>query len=387
MKVDTKNVNSEIMDFLHSDSILEQIEEDISDLGLVGESRNKKLMYLIALSRRLNEPLSAVITGPPSSGKSRMLEIISSLQPPDEAKNLSRMTKNALQYLAIFDPYIIAHKFITMAEAHGSQEANYSLRTLLTEKVLRLQTVQGGNPITITLYGPISYCETTTKMTNFHEETVSRMLRLQNDFSPNQNRKVIQSLAAEAANSISTRSNLAIVNRHHEGQKMLNRNVVVNIPFASQIEFPYQHHLSRREFTKLLGVISASAYLHQFNRKMESQNGGWVIFAEKRDFEIAKDLTADLIKDSMDRTQNIPLQARSLLTAAREITYERDDDSVISRKDLVERTGLSLRQVRHWLEELVERDFLDVLVGSKGREYVYKLKKAAQNDFKIELKS
>lgn len=367
------STDSEVDDFLHSAELLDQIERDISGLGYVGESRNKRLLYLVATSRRLSTPLSAVLASPPAAGKSELMKKVASLQPEEEIVELSRLTKQALYYMGRVDPYCLAHKFVTVAEAPGSVDANYSLRTLLSEKFLAIQTVKAGEPDRVLLHGPISYCEITTRLQSVNEETASRLFRLECDLTPSQTLRVQQSLASQAA-SVTSASVNTVVQRHQRSQRRLRTGALVVIPFAEGIKFPYHTEVARREFAKFLAVIQASAYLHQFQRRVEEKDGLVSVYAEEFDFSIARDLTHDIIER---RLSTLPKLAQVVLGVALKVTERKGEGAsglpCVSRTELVGESGLTLRQVRYWLDYLSENNYLSVEQGSKGKEYFYSI--------------
>ena len=51
----------EALAFLRRDDLLDQVARDIDTLGYVGEETNKRLLYLVATSRKLEDPLSAIV--------------------------------------------------------------------------------------------------------------------------------------------------------------------------------------------------------------------------------------------------------------------------------------------------------------------------------------
>jgi hypothetical protein len=370
---------TEAADFLHHSDLLPIIAKDLTGLGYVGENRNKKLLYLGAVSRKLNSPLAFVLQAAPSSGKSELLNAVTALQESGEVYELTRLTRQALFYLGREDPNIISHKWVTIAESPGAREANYAIRTLITEKKLRLTTVQQGTAVVIELRGPIAYCETTTQGV-LNGETASRMFNLRFDTSAAQTRQVQQSLAQQAMSNVSPTEREAIIRRHHASQKMLVHTEVL-VPFATEIRFPFQHELSRREFKKFLDVIKASAFLHQYQRRMVERAGLTYIVAQPEDFEIAKELTMDLIVGNLCVLHP---QARYLLDVIDKVAGQKPE-KVFTRSELVAaQPELSLRQVRYWLDSLSEINYVETLSGSKGKEYFYRLV-PGQREHTIEL--
>jgi hypothetical protein len=377
MYMDSQNM--EAKDFLNSDDIMSIIVEDLNTMGYVGEDRNEKLLYLGAVSRKLSSPLAFVLQATPSSGKSELLRLVTALQEPEEVYEVTRLTKQALFYLGQNDPNAIAHKWVTVAESPGAREANYAVRTLISEKQLRLTTVQNGAAIEIELRGPIAYCETTTQGI-LNQETASRMFNLRFDSSAEQTRKVQLSLARQAMGGGQDSRQKAIMERHHAAQRRLVNTEVI-IPFAERIQFPFHSELGRREFKKFLDVIKASAFLHQFRRPSVVSGGVSHVVAQEVDYEIARELTANIIFHSLSALHP---QAKLLLDII-DTLLSNSHKPVFTRGDLVRaQSELSLRQVRYWLDYLIEIKYIEALSGSKGKEYAYRLMPSAR-EHKISL--
>ncbi|MCL5021046.1 MAG: hypothetical protein M1339_05160 [Bacteroidetes bacterium] len=365
-------ITSDVEDFLHSGNILDSIGRDLTELGVIGEHRNKSLLYLAAISRRLENPLAIRLWSPASSGKSQLARVIANLQPPEETKILSRVTRQSLYYIGRQNPDALAHHFVYLAESEGSHDASYALKVLLSEKSLCLQTVIAGEPIEIELRGPIAYIETGVEALTDVQVT-SRMFQLEMDVRGEQTRAVQRAMAYRAMQNNEIEDN-AIVSRHREAQKHLSKSTRIIVPFADKIKFPSHTELARREFAKFLSVIESCAYLHQFNRKRKQFGKVSLIIATKDDYEIARGLVSDVI---VKRLFSLPANAELLLNAAIRIVQRKNNESTdgarISRHDLVGETNLSLRQVRYWSEYLVDAGYMSALAGSKGKEYLYEL--------------
>lgn len=207
-------ISSDVQDFLHSENILDAIDKDLTELGVIGEHRNKSLLYLTAISRRLENPLAIRLWSPASSGKSQLTRVIANLQIPEETKILSRVTKQSLYYMGRQNPDALAHRFVYLAESEGSRDAGYALRILLSEKSLCLQTVIAGEPIEIELRGPIAYVETGVEaLTDL--QVASRLFQLEMDVRTEQTMAVQKAMAQHAMDNTEIEEH-AIVQRHHE---------------------------------------------------------------------------------------------------------------------------------------------------------------------------
>ena len=101
------------MEFLRDPRLIPRIQEDMTNLGYVGEDANKVLLYFVGFSRKQRKPLSAELKGPSALGKSEMLKTVSGAMPPEDIIEVSRLTPQALAYLP---KDALSHKFLTVME-------------------------------------------------------------------------------------------------------------------------------------------------------------------------------------------------------------------------------------------------------------------------------
>ena len=94
--------------------ILDEFDRDLARLGLVGERRAAMLLYLALVSRLFGRPVSVVIKGPSSGGKSFVVEIVLKFFPPDAFYSLTA-ERRALAYSA--EP--LRHRHLVIYEAAG----------------------------------------------------------------------------------------------------------------------------------------------------------------------------------------------------------------------------------------------------------------------------
>ena len=70
--------------------LLDHVLSDLEKCGVVGEETNKRLLYLVAVSRKLEDPLSAIVLSQSGAGKSGLTETIGRLCPPEDVALLRR---------------------------------------------------------------------------------------------------------------------------------------------------------------------------------------------------------------------------------------------------------------------------------------------------------
>jgi len=117
----------EARSFLTSPTLAEEIVHDMEILGYAGEDSNKLLAYLIGISRKLEKPLSGIISSSSGAGKSHLAELVESLTPPEDVILFSRLSPQALGYM---EKDFLKRKLLVIEERCGSESADYSIRTL-----------------------------------------------------------------------------------------------------------------------------------------------------------------------------------------------------------------------------------------------------------------
>jgi len=147
--------------------------------GHVGEEKTAATLFLVVVSRFLDRPVSAVLKGPSSAGKSFTVEKTLQFFTPDAYYALSAMSEKALAYG--MEP--LAHRMLVLYEAAGlaGEWADYFVRTLLSEGRLRYEVTEQINgefqTRLIEREGPTGLIVTTTAV-KLHPENETRLLTL-----------------------------------------------------------------------------------------------------------------------------------------------------------------------------------------------------------------
>ena len=82
--------------FLSKSKLIDRFNELIGKMGIVGEENNRLLVFVVASSYKMPDPLHVLIQGSSGSGKTRLLRIISDLMPPEDVSRYTRVTDQAL---------------------------------------------------------------------------------------------------------------------------------------------------------------------------------------------------------------------------------------------------------------------------------------------------
>jgi hypothetical protein len=352
---------TEAMALLRCPDLLDQVARDIDSLGYVGEETNKRLLYLVAISRKLDDPLSAIVLSQSGAGKSGLTEVIEKLCPPEDVVLLTRLTPQSLYYV---EPGFLDRKLVIVEERHGSIEADYSIRVLQSRKKLiaaaPIKDPATGNMKTriFTVEARAAFLEATTASSVNHENA-TRCFELAMDETPEQTRKIharMSLLRTEAGLRLRQEAS-AISRRHWNAQRLLETLPVV-VPFADKLTFPSSWLRTRRDYARFLNLIEVSAFLHQHQRERR----GCAIVASTADYAVAYALAAEVLAETLSDLRK-PL--REALERVRGLSLK--GDGSVSRREIREALAMPDSTVRRWLQDLVELEYLaQVEAGAKG---------------------
>jgi len=351
---------AEALALLKRRDLLDQLAADVDALGYVGEETNKRLLYLVAVSRKLADPLSAVILSQSGAGKSGITEVIERLTPPEDVVLLTRLTPQSLYYTA---PGFLDQKLVIVEERYGSMEADYSIRVLQSRKKLiaaaPIKDPQTGNMRTkvFTVEARAAFIEATTASAVNHENA-TRCFELTMDESAEQTRRIHERqrvMRTERGLRLRQESE-AIVRRHWNAQRLLEPRPVI-IPYADRLTFPSAWMRTRRDHARFLNLVEVSAFLHQHQREIREG----AILASLADYEAAYVLAAQVLAETLSDVKK-PL--REAYEAVQNLALK--GNGSVSRREIREALQVPDSTVRRWLQELVELEYLAQVEASKG---------------------
>ncbi|TET45424.1 toprim domain-containing protein [candidate division TA06 bacterium] len=372
----------ETLTLLKDPRLLLRVEEDLSKIGVVGEERVKVLAYLIATSRKMGvgKGLAATFKAGSSSGKSHIVRAVASLMPEEEKEEFTNLSGKALYY---FGEDYLKHKLVICTEITGKLEAEYAIRNLISEpeivSAIPLKNEKTGHQRTqkFTVKGPISYLDTTTS-TKLNPQNATRVFELYLDEGEQQT-KAIKNLQAEEVgpNFFDICKERDQIRRAHRNvQRLLRADIIVLIPYAGLIGFPTRDRRTRRDFPKLLNLISVIAFLHQYQREIKERNGKRYIEATLFDYRLAYDLAQETFTETLDvldrREREILARIEEGLRA-RQKEFDRPIDEIeFTRNDIGAWTDKHKNHLIPFLKDLERKEYLVVVEGGLGKRILYK---------------
>ncbi len=377
----TEAERDEALRLLRSKDLLRRLSADLETIGYVGEDRNKQLAYLIATSRKLDKPLSAIIRSESGAGKSFLMECVAELMPPEDVKYFSRLTPQSLYYMGKDE---LVHKLLIVDERDGSEEAEYPIRTLQTRRILTLavpmKDASTGKIKTVMLeiLGPIAYMESSTQST-INPENLNRCFEIFLDESEEQTERIyaLQKQAHTPEGWKTDTRRAATVRRHRNAQRLL-APVRVSIPYTKLLRFPASWTRGRRDHQRLLHLIEVVAFLHQAQReKKRTADGEEYIEATTDDYaqayELARTAFAQALTDIPRNARLVLSHIRAMVKDAAERLNMSEREYGFRRRDVREFAKLPDHQVKRAMRTLEELEYIHVRRGGRGGSFVYRL--------------
>ncbi|WP_165813968.1 hypothetical protein, partial [Terrimonas sp.] len=352
---------------LKKPNLLQRTGQLLQQCGIVGESTNSLIAYLVYCTRKQNIPLHIMFLGASGSGKTYLQERISELIPEEDKIEITQITENALYY---FKQEELKHKLILIEDLDGALAVFYPLRELQTKrrisKTVTLKDSKGNlKTITLTVEGPVSVSGCTTKE-KIYEDNANRCILLYTDQTKNQDKRI---------NEYQTRLSAGEVNREREQQyRELFKNIqrvlrpigIIN-PYAKYIVLPEQVFKPRRTMTLLLGFIEAISFYHQYQREVKKDNAGQLyIETSIEDIEAAFNLLKDVL---FSKSDELTKATREFLESLKQLSKETGSDT-FNAKMIREQLRMNPGNMKRYLSELARYGYIKA-TGNRYRKGSY----------------
>jgi hypothetical protein len=366
---------------LHDPNLLDRI---VADFDVVGETTNKLVGYLAAVSRKLDQPLAIIIQSSSAAGKTSLMEAVLAFVPPEDQVKYSAMTGQSLFYMGETD---LQHKILAIVEEEGAQRATYALKLLQSEGALTIASTgkdsSTGRMVTqeYRVEGPVMIFLTTTAI-KIDEELLNRCIVLSVDENREQTRAIhcFQRRRQTLVGLLADQDRKETLALHCNAQRLLRPLLVAN-PFAESLTFLDDKTRTRRDHLKYLTLIRAVALLHQHQRPVKTtlHHDRLVEYIEVTldDIAVANRLACEVLGRSVDE---LPPQTRRLLNLVDDMVtadckrqaMDRTDYR-FGRRDIREFTGWGHTQLKVHLKRLEELEYLLIHRGGRGQSFVYEL--------------
>jgi hypothetical protein len=257
-----KNIRAAALDLLRDPKFLFAVKEHIEAAGVVGEGRNRLVLYLACLTCVLDKKVSVLVKGATSTGKNNLARTVLSMLPPEMVLTRSSFSKTALAYGA----EQLAGKILYLVEHRGGKDAQFFTRLLQSEGALHHEatTVSGSNrgtQVTGRSGAPVFVSTTTDE--RVYEDDETRFLSIRADESEELTRMVLQ--AQFSKNNAAQIKDLSI---WQEAFRILTEGVP-KFSYPAWFEYlgeeiPAGDSRARRDAPRFLGLLEAVTLCRSF---------------------------------------------------------------------------------------------------------------------------
>lgn len=373
------------LSFLTNTNMFDEIVKDTEELGYVGESLNKQLIYLAASSRLLDDPISVTVISESASGKSYLIDTVKKLIPEEDVISITTLSDQALNYLP---EDALINKFMVMGEAVHSDIIDHQIREMLSSKELsRLVTTKDektGRMISKTVRKDVVVSTVmSSTQTDINPENASRVFVINTDESVEQTRR-IHSKQREKYSlkryKSKTKNIPEIIRKHKSAQRMLKNYLIVN-EFVEHLTFPDSLMRTRRDHERFIDLISTVCFLRQYQKqpKVELIEGDKVQYIECdiEDYKIASQIMRGIISATLI---NLPKGALTLYEEIRKVCKGLADSQGVdptevglTQREIREATGLPQMFVKRNIKELVDYEYIRKPSITRGKRGSYSL--------------
>jgi DNA primase/DNA-binding MarR family transcriptional regulator len=357
------------INYLQQPGLLRRTSDDIGRSGIVGETVNRLIAYLVYSSRKREAPLHIMFLGASGSGKTYLQERVSELIPVEDKIEITQVTENAFYY---FKQEELKHKLLLIEDLDGAESSLYPLRELQSKrrisKTVTLKDSKGNlKTVTVTVEGPVSVSGCTTRE-KLYEDNANRCLLLYVDGSSEQDRRIMEYQTRLSAGLVDHDQEQAVKELFRSIQQVLQPVRVVN-PYAAYIQLPEQIFKPRRTMTLLLSFIETVTFYHQYQREIKRDGSGQhYIESTPEDISAAFGLLKEVLFSKGDElakaTRNFLELLKSLLKA--------DGKDSFTAKEIRERLRINPGNLKRYLSELERYGYLQGS-GNRYRHYEYRI--------------
>ncbi|MES1222372.1 MAG: hypothetical protein ABUT20_43160, partial [Bacteroidota bacterium] len=265
-KILTPEEKQEAINFLMQPELMKRTNELIGKSGVIGETYNRLLMYVIFTSRKRENPLHIISFGSSGAGKSHLQEKVAELIPEEDKVPSTSFTSNALYYMGEYD---LQHKIILIEDMDGAETVLYALRELISKKhIIKLVPQKNSDGATKTkmfkVNGPVTVAGCTTRE-SIYEDNANRSFLIYIDEGKTQDENIMSYQRKKSAGTVNSAEENQIRELLQNTQRLL-MSVSVRNPYAEFLQIPAEVFKPRRTNAHYLQFIEAVTFYHQYQR-------------------------------------------------------------------------------------------------------------------------
>ena len=357
--------------FLEQPVLLTRTNELIGRSGIIGETTNRLILWLIFTSRLTSRPLHAVSFGSSGTGKSHLQEKVGELIPEEDRIEITALTENAFYY---FDETELGHKLILIEDLDGIWSALYPLRELQSkQRISKTVTIKDRNGRTRTIHlkvhGPVSIAGCTTQE-SLYEDNANRSFLIYLDESGDQDERIMDYQRQLSAGKIDVSAENQARRLLQHVQRVL-RPVSVRNPYAEQLHIPKEVFKQRRSNAHYLAFIEVITFYKQYQRerKVDETSGEVYIETTLEDIREANALLKEILLRKSDELNGA---TRNYLEALK-AWLQQHKQSSFTNAQVRSRLRIPISTVKRYHLALLQAGYIKRVADPTTRTYRYEI--------------
>lgn len=348
-KVLTEFRKKELTKLLQSKNLYRKLNELIGKIGVIGEAKNRLIMWTVFTSRLTDHPLHIICLGASGTGKTYLQEKISELIPKPHKVSFTASTENALYYVGKTD---LKNKLILIEDMDGANSVLYVLRELQSKgyvsKIVPMKDSKGNmKTILLEVEGPICLSGTTTKE-RIYEDNANRCLLIYLDNSDTQQQSIMQYQRLLSAGKINKAEEESTKELLQDLQLMFRKIAVVN-PYADKLIIPESVFKPLRTNAHYLQFIEAITFVHQYQREIQKdEQGNPFIKTTLEDIALANELLKEIL---LAKSDELTKACRDFLETLKSLLHKEKKHSFY-RSDIRQWLRINPDNLRYYLSQL-----------------------------------
>jgi hypothetical protein len=356
------------LDILQEKDLLNRINKLIGNTGIIGEEKNRMAMFIIASSYKMPYSLHGIVQGVSGSGKSHLINSISSSMPQEDVLDLTRITPKSLYN---FNEDDLMNKVFIIQDFDGvDQEAQLAFRELQSLGYINSLCTKKdryGNHLASQRKVKAHFSSlVATTHSNLYYDTLSRSILLGIDESERQTDRIIEAQSSLLAGSVSKSD--------HESASLFLRNIIrvlksyeVINPYAPHIKLPVESKMKRRLNQQFQYFVAQITLLHQFQRDVDKQNR---IISTVEDIKQAIKYFFEPVVLKVDELDS---STRQFFENLKIYVNEKGRKSCFIQREVRLSLKLAKTRLAWYIKQLLELEYIEIVDGSSNRGYKYKI--------------
>ncbi len=362
-------------EFLMQPNLMDAFDKLIEQAGLVGEERTRKLIFVIASTYKMSDPLHALVQGSSGSGKSHIINVIGQCLPPEDVMSMTRVTSKSFYNYSKDE---LVDKLLLIQDFDGlDEEAQYAFRELQSAGNISSSTTykdRSGNIIsTIKVVRSHFASLLATTKAEIYYDNMSRSVVIGVDESDKQTMRIIEHQNKRLAGLIDKREEQKTKEFLQNCIRCIKPIEVIN-HYADKIFLPLEAKMLRRLNSHYQAFVKQITLLHQYQRKKDEQGR---LIAEPEDLRIACDILFDAI---MLKVDDLDSSLRQFFDRMKLFVQELakkegkpEHETIFTQRDLRIALNASKSQCFRYMEDLELLEYVQKTGGYANRGFKYKI--------------